>query len=495
MTEKINRAGALLIALLLAWGGSSARSADESQFPPFPPELETLAPPARLLVKNALLMTMADGEREPFLGYMLVGIDGKIAKIGAGDPPPDAAAAATYDAGGKFVIPGFISAHSHIYCSPLRGTGADKTLIDWIGAWAPLVNAASPEDLYWYTLHGCLDFQKYGITAAYNFTTPNTRWNGYEKPPTPNPGDWEEKQFNAEIDSGLRFIHSFGVPFFGNEQESRQGIEKLIAYTKPFASDPHFLKLALSGGVGFARSKETAYREAAYMRDYNLDNQTHYLEPPTALSQRDKFPWFVESGLLAFGPRLYFGHFIHTTPEIVAAAAKAGCNMVWNPLSNGRLASGFADIPAYLKAGMKVGMGVDNQNASDIPDPFENMRLGLYAIRDKYEDATVMSPYDVLKLHTMGSATVMRVADKIGSLEPGKYADFDVVDPRHRDTGPVYDPYATLVLACGQANLDRVYIGGEMVSMRGQIIGRDFDTVAAEVRRRAEAARAKAATP
>jgi cytosine/adenosine deaminase-related metal-dependent hydrolase len=167
--------------------------------------------------------------------------------------------------------------------------------------------------------------------------------------------------------------------------------------------------------------------------------------------------------------------------------------MVWNPLSNGRLASGLADIPAYLKAGMKVGMGVDNQNASDIPDPFENMRLGLYAIRDKYEDATVMSPYDILRLHTMGSATVMRVADKIGSLEPGKYADFDVVDPRHRDTGPVYDPYATLVLACGQANLDRVYIGGEMVSMRGQIIGRDFETVALEVRRRAEAARAKAA--
>ena len=348
---------------------------------------------------------------------------------------------------------------------------------------------SAPEDMYWYTLHGCLDFTRYGITSAYNFSYGGSKWNGYEKPAEQLPGDWEQAQFRAEIDSGMRFIHSFSVPLFESEADERSDMERFIAYTKPFKDNPRFLKLALSGGVAFSPNKRTAYREAAYMRDYDLDNQMHFLEPPTALTQRDKFAWLQESGMLAFGPRLYFGHFIHTTPEIVAAVAKAGCNMVWNPLSNGRLASGVADIPAYLKAGMKVGMGVDDQNASDIPDPFENMRMGLYIIRDKYEDATILSPYDVLRLHTMGSATVMRVADKIGSLEAGKFADFLVVDPRHRDTGPVYDPYATVVLACGQANLERVYIGGELSVLRGEVLGRDFDKVADEVHRRADAIR------
>ena len=172
--------------------------------------------------------------------------------------------------------------------------------------------------------------------------------------------------------------------------------------------------------------------------------------------------------------------------------------MSWQPLSNGRLASGVADIPAYLKAGMKVGMGVDDQCASDIPDPFENMRVGLYAIRDKYEDAASMSVYGVLKFQTLGSATIMRVADKIGSLEAGKFADFNVIDPRRRDTGPVYDPYATLVLACGQSNLERTYIGGELVCLRGEVMGRDFNAVADEVHRRADANRVKveaSATP
>ena len=100
-----------------------------------------------------------------------------------------------------------------------------------------------------------------------------------------------------------------------------------------------------------------------------------------------------------------------------------------------------------------------------------------------------MSPYDVLRLQTMGSATVMRVADQVGSLEPGKFADFNVVDPRQRDIGPVYDPYASVVLACGQANLERVYIGGELARLRGEMMGRDFNRVADEVHRRAEAIR------
>ena len=91
-----------------------------------------------------------------------------------------------------------------------------------------------------------------------------------------------------------------------------------------------------------------------------------------------------------------------------------------------------------LKAGIRVGMGVDGEASADLADPFENMRTGLYAIRDKYESATIMGPYDVLRLHTMGSADVLDVADKVGSLEPGKLADFLIIDPAR--FGPVSDP-------------------------------------------------------
>jgi cytosine/adenosine deaminase-related metal-dependent hydrolase len=159
--------------------------------------------------------------------------------------------------------------------------------------------------------------------------------------------------------------------------------------------------------------------------------------------------------------------------------------MSWNPLSNGRLASGVADIPKYLKKGIRVGMGVDGEASADLADPFENMRTGLYAIRDKYEDATIMSPYEVLYLHTMGSADVMGAKDKLGSLETGKFADFVVIDPTR--LGTISDPYANLVLVTAERDIDRVYVGGELMVDRGKVLMQDMVKIQAEVNRRSAA--------
>jgi 5-methylthioadenosine/S-adenosylhomocysteine deaminase len=237
------------------------------------------------------------------------------------------------------------------------------------------------------------------------------------------------------------------------------------------------LGVMLNGGTAFNDTFQQAVAEKAMMDAFHIGNQSHYLEPPdTVAAERAKFKWFVDSGLL--GPTLYFGHFIHPDDAILAKVAAAHSGMSWNPLSNGRLASGVADIPKYLKMGIRVGMGVDGEASADLADPFENMRTGLYAIRDKYEDATIISPYQVLYLHTMGSADVMGVKDKLGSLEPGKYADFLVVDPKR--FGTVFDPYASLVLVAGERDLERVYVGGDLKMDHGKLPGQDFDKVLAE---------------
>jgi cytosine/adenosine deaminase-related metal-dependent hydrolase len=167
------------------------------------------------------------------------------------------------------------------------------------------------------------------------------------------------------------------------------------------------------------------------------------------------FQNFIDAGTL--GPNQFFGHFIHTNDEIVTKTAAAKSGMSWQPLSNGRLGSGIADIPKYLKHGLKVGMGVDGEASADIADPFENMRMGLYFIRASYGHASIMQAIGVLRMHTMGSAEVMGVADSIGSLEPGKFADFVVITP----PSPVFDPVATVVFSVNSANIDAVYVGGE----------------------------------
>jgi len=133
--------------------------------------------------------------------------------------------------------------------------------------------------------------------------------------------------------------------------------------------------------------------------------------------------------------------------------------------------------------GIRVGMGVDGEASADLADPFENMRTGLYAIHDKYEDANVMSPYQVLWLHTMGSADVLNVKDKLGSLEPGKFADFLLINPKRLGIS-LEDPYANLVLVAAERDIDSVYVGGELLVEHNQLLYHDLDKVQAESNRR-----------
>ena len=446
--------------------------------------------PAKLVVKNAYILTMAQDQREPVKGYLVVGDDGRLSAVAAGDPPPDLRSKESLDAGGHWVIPGFISAHSHLWQSAFRGLGSDQTLLGWIDALYKPAVKASPEDMYWFTLDGALDHLQHGITTAYNFNFEAR--NRARDAVTAD--EYDQKGFRAEMNSGIRFVHSMSVgkatalgvqPSYGAEQ-ARVPLKAFLEWTTTQPKSSNFLAVMISGGTAFNNTYQQTWMEKQLGDEFHLGNETHYLEPPeTQYEQQSKFRWFMDSGLLS--KQLIFGHFIHTNSFILEESGKAGAAMSWNPLSNGRLASGVADIPACLKAGIRVGMGVDGEASGDVADPFENMRTGLYAIRDKYEDAKIMSPYDVLRLHTMGSADVLGVADRLGSLERGKFADFLVIDPTRFRT--VFDPYASLVFVTAERDLERVYVGGDLLVQNGTLLKQDISKVRAEVNQRVGALR------
>jgi 5-methylthioadenosine/S-adenosylhomocysteine deaminase len=428
----------------------------------------------KLLVKNAMIFSMASAQKEPFVGYMAVGADGRIVAVGAGEPPAGLKAQTVWDARGHWVMPGFISAHSHLWQSAYRGLAADQTLLGWIAVlYGKRVTHATAEDLYWFTLEGALDHLRHGVTAAYNFN--------YGGHAPAQREEFSEQEFRGEMDSGFRFVHGWEPGRAGTTEtldEARPRLKTFLDWTAKQKND-RLLAVMINGGTAFDGTPKQAVMEAALMKEFGVGNQSHYLEQPeTQVEDREKiWPWFTDAGLVT--DKMIFGHFIHTDAAILTATAKAGVAMSWNPLSNGRLASGVADIPVYLKMGVRVGMGVDGEASADLADPFENMRTGLYAIRAKYENAGVMSPYDVLRLHTMGSADVLGVADRLGSLEVGKLADFLVIDPS--EYGHVFDPYATLVFVTSQPDLERVYVGGELLVDHGKLLHQDLNKVEHEV--------------
>src|SRR3546814_20099151 len=106
--------------------------------------------------------------------------------------------------------------------------------------------------------------------------------------------------------------------------------------------------------------------------------------------------------------------------------------------------------------GMTIGFGLDDQACTDVSDPWQNMRIGIYAQRAATGDPRVMMPGDMLRMHTLGSAEVLGIQGSVGSLEPGKFADFLVVDPRRTEIGPLWQDRKS---ACS----------GKRVAVRGDI--------------------------
>ncbi|PZU46983.1 MAG: cytosine deaminase [Microbacterium sp.] len=427
-----------------------------------------------LLVIHARLITVPAGTTDPgYLedGWMLVGDDGRIAALGAGTPPTGTTADETLDAAGRFVAPGFVSSHSHLFTSGLRGLGVADTLYGWCDSMLGTTAHMTPEQLYWSTLHGSLDFLGSGVTTAYNFTDPLQAWESMvdgKRTGTAGLRDLEYhfRQADATRDSGIRFVDAAGMDVTaGTPDEVFERFAAEVAHTRTFDPDVA-LGSSIMGQVQWSPHPEAAEFEVEAMRRYGVTNQAHFLESPEAVEhQQSKFALYRDAGALGLG--LMFGHFIQTTPEIIEQAVAGGASMSWQPASNGRLASGVALVPEMLEMGMKVGVGLDDQACTDISDPWQNMRMGIYMQRARTKDPLSMMPELMLRLHTLGGAEIMGVEGHVGSLEVGKFADFVLVDPRRPDVGPLWHPVRSYVLSMGPRNLVGVYVGGRLVSADG----------------------------
>jgi cytosine/adenosine deaminase-related metal-dependent hydrolase len=417
-----------------------------------------------LLVVNAMLIPVAaTGPDVIEGGWMLVDDDGRIHSTGDGTPPR-VAGAEVLDVGGAFVAPGFVSAHSHLFTSGLRGLGVDQTLYGWCDSMLGLTAHCGPEELYWSTLHGSLDFLANGVTTAFDFTDPRLSWVPMIDGVRSGLGAFRQleyltRQADAKADAGIRYINAIGMDAtVGTDDEIFERAAAAFAHDE--AADQNLrLGSAIFGAVQWSPRRDTAELEVEAMRRFGVINEAHFLETREEVElQRSKFEWYAEAG--ALGPDLIFGHFIQTTPEIIERAADAGAGMSWQPASNGRLASGIADIPRMRERGMTIGVGLDDQACTDVSDPWQNMRIGIYAQRSATGDPLTMMPREMLRMHNRGSAEVLGIADRVGSLEPGKYADFLVVDPRQPDLGPLWHPLDSYVLSTSLRNLTAVYVGG-----------------------------------
>jgi cytosine/adenosine deaminase-related metal-dependent hydrolase len=132
-----------------------------------------------------------------------------------------------------------------------------------------------------------------------------------------------------------------------------------------------------------------------------------------------------------------------------------------------RLASGIAPIAKMLRAGVKVGLGVDGSASNDSSHMLAESRQAMLLQRVG-GDPKALTARQALELGTLGGARVLGRED-IGALEKGKAADFIAVKlDRVEYAGALHDPVAALVF-CAPPRVDFAVINGRVVVQEGEL--------------------------
>ena len=145
-------------------------------------------------------------------------------------------------------------------------------------------------------------------------------------------------------------------------------------------------------------------------------------------------------------------------------------SIVTNPVSNLNLGCGIADISSYRKHGINVCLGTDGQGSGNNLNLFYHMSVTDQLQKALYQDPTVFSSYDVLKLATVNGAKALGLEDKIGSIEVGKLADIIILDYSDIESYPTVDLITQIVHNTESKHVDTTIINGEILMKNHQLL-------------------------
>jgi guanine deaminase len=123
--------------------------------------------------------------------------------------------------------------------------------------------------------------------------------------------------------------------------------------------------------------------------------------------------------------RSVFAHCLHMDDEDRSCMAAKGGAAAFCPTSNLFLGSGLFDLRAMRAANIRVGLGTDVGGGTSL----SLLRTASEAYKVLHLQDQAMPASRALYLATLGAAEALYLDDKIGNFEPGKEADFVVLDP------------------------------------------------------------------
>ena len=439
--------------------------------------------PARgeFVIRGATVLTMDPAIADLATGDVHVR-DGAIVAVAA---RIDAPSAQVMQGSGMICMPGIVDTHWHLWTSLMRPfVRADVNALGYFPVSNRLGQLMTPEDSYRSVALGIAEALSAGVTTVHNWAH-NVR--------SPEHADGE---IAAMRDAGIRGRFAYG-PAQGMPDDQVMDLAGLARVKKDWMPGTGLLSLGIcSRNIG-AMSIGGATRGVLTIEQTKKDwGGARALGLPITVHTSGPSPIkaLEEAGLL--GPDVQLVHPLLTTPEERAILKARGVSYSVAPTGEARrpAALGVTQLGELLEAGVKVSLSTDHTTNYNC-DPFVAMRVLFALHQHRIGDKIPLTVKRLVQLATLDGAVDLGIADKTGSLTPGKRADIILVRTTDINMTPVGDPYEALVSLAQPSNVDTVIVDGRILRQAGKFTALDHAKVVRDAKEAAEALRTKAKWP
>ena len=436
----------------------------------------------QIVIKNAAIITGC-GPVYPD-GYVHIR-DGRIAGAGPARSAKRVAGATVIDAGGRYLLPGFINPHMHLYSELARGMELPRMksfgqVLE--GLWWKYDKALKLEDVYVSAKLGAIASLRAGVTTVFDHHASYGAIMGSLGTVAKAVGE-----------VGVRASLCFEVSDRNGKESRNAALDESASWLElvrsELADDPRY---PFRGMVGLHASMtladKTLLLARGLMDEYGVSSHVHVAEGHEDVkATKRKFgstpvARFVKAGILAQGS--IAAHCVHVSPQDISLLAKSSSCVAHNPLSNLNNAVGIAPVLEMIRKGVPVAIGTDGMSAGLGCD----IRLASLIHKPGARDA--QAGWEECAYMVWGVAPWLASSQfgyGIGHIRKGSAADLILCDaipptPLTRDNA-----LAHLLFGIAQAPVRTAIVDGRVRMRDFRVLGVDEGALAKEARKRAKA--------
>lgn len=422
-----------------------------------------------IFLKNARIITL--NENDEIINEGSIGIRGnKIDYIGSGSRSLETEYAKVLDCRGRTVMPGFVNAHNHLAMTMFRNYADDMKLMDWLFTKVfPLEDKLTDEVVYWASLLAIVEMIKSGTTTFSDMYF------------------FMESTARAASESGMRAVLSRGLQGeSGIEELDNRLRENLELYGSYHNSCNGRIKVMLGPHSIYTCSEEYLRKVAGKSLDMGIPIQIHLSETKEevrgCIEKHGVSPVSFLDGLGLLNGETLAAHCVVVDDSDIDILAARKVNVVHNPGSNLKLASGIAPVVKMLEKGINVCLGTDGASSNNNLDMLEEIRMATYLQKVHTDDPTALPVDQVLRMAAERGARALGFKN-VGRLTVGNAADLIVLNTEKAQYYPMYNIKSSIVYSGNSADVETVIIDGCMVMEKGHLITLDEERILYKVQK------------